>query len=259
MCTAWFKKKFQTKPILWPHSNKVALLFGINDYGGNGDLKGCINDIDLVAEKLYDFQIRRFADAEVTVKRFIAEVEYALLNAVSGDTIYIHYSGHGTYVKDYNGDELDGYDEALYLRDGALVDDKLNEILQKTPDGVIVALFLDSCFSGTATRKSVKDERIRFIPPNFDIDKHLQVKRGLYDNLKWIVISACAENQTAADAFINGRYHGAFTYYAMNNLRGYQTFQEWFNSIRAYLPNTYFDQEPTIEGNESLINKMVLI
>ena len=240
MCTAWIKNLFKTKPILWPHSNKVALLFGINDYGGNGDLKGCVNDIDFVAEKLYDFQIRRFVDAEVTKKRFIDEIEYVLLNAIAGDVIHIHYSGHGTFVKDYDGDELDGYDEALYLRDGPLIDDKLNETLQKVPDGVTLSLGLDSCFSGTSTRKNVPDTRTRFMPPPFEIDEHVRVKRGIYNDLKWIVLSACAENQTAADAYINGKYHGAFTYYAMNTLRGFYTYKEWFNAIRDYLPNSYF-------------------
>jgi hypothetical protein len=43
--------------------------------------------------------------------------------------ILIHYSGHGTYTTDLDGDEKDKYDEALYLYDGLLVDDDMNHIL----------------------------------------------------------------------------------------------------------------------------------
>jgi hypothetical protein len=31
-----------------------------------------------------------------------------------GDSIVLHYSGHGTKVKDLNGDEDDGYDEGTF-------------------------------------------------------------------------------------------------------------------------------------------------
>jgi hypothetical protein len=43
--------------------------------------------------------------------------------------ILVHYSGHGTNTRDNNGDEKDGYDEAIYLYDGLLLDDDMNEIL----------------------------------------------------------------------------------------------------------------------------------
>ena len=47
-----------------------------------------------------------------------------------GPTLIVWYSGHGSYVRDTNGDEADGVDETLYLYDGNLVDDELNNILQ---------------------------------------------------------------------------------------------------------------------------------
>lgn len=258
MCIKWFKQLFGSKPTTptWEHAPKVALLFGINNYPGSGnDLNGCINDVNLVAERLPEFQIRKFTDSDVTVERFIAEIEYAIANSVENDMICIHYSGHGTYVEDKNGDEVDGYDEALYLYNGVLIDDKMNEMLQKIPNGVTVFLLLDSCFSGTATRNPHK---IRFMPPKFERKEHLRIKRGWYEDLKWIVLSGCAENQTSADAFINGKYHGAFTYYAMFTLIRTMTYQVWFNKIREFLPSRDFDQAPTLEGSSELINKQVL-
>lgn len=241
----------------WEHSTKVALLFGINDYpgGGNNDLNGCLNDLALAESKLMGFQIRKFENSQVTKANFIQQVNYAISNSVVGDVIYIHYSGHGTYVEDKNGDELDGYDEALYLYDGPLIDDTLNDALRATPEGVTVVLLLDSCFSGTATRGLAKG---RFMHPKFDKVPHLRVKRKFYDYMSWVVISGCGENQTSADALINGKYHGAFSYYAMNTLLGSMTYKTWFDKIRQYLPSRDFDQAPTLEGNEALLNKQVL-
>ena len=260
MCWKWFKNLFggsTVNPPTWEHAPKVALSFGINNYpGGQNDLNGCINDVELVVERLPEFQIRKFKDEEVTVGNTVNQIEYVIGNAVENDIILIHYSGHGTYVEDKNGDEIDGYDEALYLYDGVLTDDKMNEMLQKIPAGVTVALLLDSCFSGTATRNPHK---IRFMPPTFERKEHLRIKRGWYEDMKWIVISGCGENQTSADALINGKYNGAFTYFAMFTLNRTMTYQTWFNKIREFLPSRDFDQAPTLEGNSDLINKQVLI
>lgn len=58
--------------------------------------------------------------------------DYLLNKKVFSDkTLVVHYSGHGTFVKDRNGDEADGQDEAMYLYDGALLDDELSEILAR--------------------------------------------------------------------------------------------------------------------------------
>lgn len=65
-----------------------------------------------------------------------------------------HYSGHGTKVPDLNGDEDDGYDEALvpldFDRSGVILDDDLYEIFVKgLPPGVHVVALMDCCHSGT--------------------------------------------------------------------------------------------------------------
>ena len=255
MCFAkLFRKKL--KPPDWPHSNKVALLFGINDYRGRDkDLRGCLNDLELAADKLTGFQVRMFKDSQVTKANFLAQVNYVLANALPGDVICIHYSGHGTYVRDRNGDEIDGYDEALYLYDGPLIDDDLNHALRATPEGVTVVLLLDSCFSGTATRNIYSKGRfLQYEPVK---KEHIRVKRKFYDYMSWIVLSGCAENQTSCDAKIDGRYHGAFSYYAFHTLKGDMTYRQWHTKIREYLPCRDFDQAPTLEGPEELVNKKV--
>lgn len=255
-----FKKWFQSstiKPPSWPHSDRVALLFAINDYGGaENDLRGCLNDIELAQQRLCNFQVRKFTDKQVTKANFLAQVNYALANALAGDVIYIHYSGHGTYVKDRNGDEIDGFDEALYLYDMPLIDDDLNHALRATPEGVTVVLLLDSCYSGTATRDVFS--KGRFLQFEDPIKKeHIRVKRKFYDYMSWIVISGCSENQTSADACIDGRFNGAFSYFAFYTLRGNMTYRQWHAKIREFLPSKDFDQAPTLEGPAELLDKLV--
>ena len=79
MCWKWFLNLFGGNPpsTTWEHSDRVALLFVINNYPGSAnDLNGCINDINLAEQKLKGlFQIRKFKDSEVTVANFKKQVE----------------------------------------------------------------------------------------------------------------------------------------------------------------------------------------
>ena len=48
-----------------------------------------------------------------------------------GPTLIVWYSGHGSYVTDGSGDEIDRVDETIYVSDGNIKDDELGEILGK--------------------------------------------------------------------------------------------------------------------------------
>jgi metacaspase-1 len=67
-----------------------------------------------------------------------------------GDSIFLHYSGHGTKVPDQNGDEEDGYDEALvpsdYASAGVILDDELYEIIVKGLAGGVHVVSVVSVF-----------------------------------------------------------------------------------------------------------------
>lgn len=66
--------------------------------------------------------------------------------AEPGDSIFLHYSGHGSKMRDDDNEEADGYDEALvpldFQSNGMIRDDDLYDILVKgLPEGVhVVAL-----------------------------------------------------------------------------------------------------------------------
>jgi hypothetical protein len=250
-----FKKWCKPDPVgPVPEASKRALLFGINDYKGSGnDLNGCLNDVDDVEKKLLTdfsgFVISKFKDSQVTCDRFYNEIKNALSVSRPGDFLMIHYSGHGTTMP--SNHEPDGYDEALYLYDGPFMDDRMTELQQMTPEGVIVCCKLDSCFSGGMSRVPVKNRffqlpgMTRFRSPSNRLAKA---------DSKWVIFSGCGEGQTSADAFINGRYNGAFTYY--DNLSyGYGfSFKEEITKIKTHLPGHGFDQAPELLGNSQLFN-----
>ncbi|KAK6119321.1 hypothetical protein DH2020_046940 [Rehmannia glutinosa] len=71
-----------------------------------------------------------------------------------GDSLVFHYSGHGSRQRNYNGDEVDGYDETLCPLDfetqGMIVDDEINaSIVRPLPHGVKLHAVIDACHSGT--------------------------------------------------------------------------------------------------------------
>merc|ERR1712176_1446175 len=97
-------------------------------------------------------------------------------NSKSGDTVFLHYSGHGGRVRDTSGDEDDGFDETLipvdYKRAGQIIDDDLCEQLVKAmPAGVLVTSLLDCCHSGT----------VLDLPYRFTADGDAMVRESQFD------------------------------------------------------------------------------
>ncbi|CAE6399128.1 unnamed protein product [Rhizoctonia solani] len=78
----------------------------------------------------------------------------------SGDRRFFHYAGHGTQVQDKDGDEEDGYDEAIQPVDwatkyqhgdeGLIIDDELRDFLvDPLPSNSTLTAVVDCCHSGT--------------------------------------------------------------------------------------------------------------
>jgi len=239
---------------------KLAVLTGINDYAGQAnDLQGCVADVNQWGELLtgLGFTCLKLYDEQVTRDRFCTELRGLVKTAEPGDYIVQQYSGHGSQIVDRNGDEPDGYDETLYLRDGHLPDDDTNGILKELRPGVFLALPFDACHTGTGTRAFDRDKGIRFHPVNGRaVYKQGKVKkRGLIktEGMPYIYLSGCAENQTSADAFINYGYHGAFTYYACKAFVKGLTYKQWHTEFVRLLRKNKYEQIPQLEGDPDML------
>ena len=148
--------------------NKKALLIGINYFGQRGELRGCINDVNNIKNLIQRRGFRedpahmriltddsRNASTHPTRRNIIEGMHWLVRGASPNDSLFLHYSGHGSQVKDTDSDEVDGYDETIVPVDhknaGEIVDDEMNAILvRQLPRGVRLTAIFDSCHSQTA-------------------------------------------------------------------------------------------------------------
>lgn len=274
---------------------KKALCIGINNYPGTHmDLQGCVNDANDWADVLAGrgFKVARLLDDEATKAAMVQAMGDLIGKAAKGDTLVVTFSGHGTYQPDEDGDEADGLDEALCPYDlqtigEAVTDDEIKALFAGRKSGVRIVLISDSCHSGTVTRaaKAEKDAdtRPRFMPMgNWLPTKLLPRDRagntattmigpggsspllGAYSNkLGDLLLSGCKEgpNNFSYDARINGRFNGAFTFYALKalaRLKPGATYAEWHKAIVKYLPSASYPQAPQILGSQGARKGKVL-
>jgi hypothetical protein len=146
-----------------PNGRKKALLIGINYFGTKGELRGCINDVKNVNQFIvsrYGYKdIRVLTDDpqsqnKPTKQNILSGFQWLCQGAQPGDSLFLHYSGHGAYQQDGDGDEADGNDETIcpvdYDRAGMITDDDMHELLVNSlPKGVKLTCIFDCCHSGT--------------------------------------------------------------------------------------------------------------
>jgi hypothetical protein len=144
------------------------------------------------------------------------------------------------------------------LYDGVVTDDDINNVLQYIPNKTTVIIVFDSCHSGTSTR-SLSYKKGRFQPLVGEVPKASPKKKLGQSNpdMKWIAFSGCQSDQVSYDAFINGKFRGAFSYYFLKNLQYGITYQELIEKIRKELPNSSYDQIPMLEGNANIMSRIV--
>ncbi|KAK4488565.1 hypothetical protein RD792_004331 [Penstemon davidsonii] len=149
-----------------PHGRKKAVIVGISYRYSRHELKGCINDAKCMKHLLMNKF--RFPEASILMlteeeidpyriptKSNLRMALYWLVQGCQpGDSLVFHYSGHGSRQRNYNGDEVDGFDETLCPLDfetqGMIVDDEINaSIVRPLPHGVKLHAIIDACHSGT--------------------------------------------------------------------------------------------------------------
>jgi hypothetical protein len=70
-------------------------------------------------------------------------------------------------------------------------------------------------------------------------------------NLPETLLTGCRSDQTSADAWIRGKYHGAMTYSlvrAIRRRRGSATYRQVHQDMLRYLIDEGYDQRPQLEG-----------
>ena len=144
-----------------------ALFIGINYVGSDAALDGAWNDVDkmraFAAASGYKddaLSMRVLRDNGTDVSPTKANIEKALRwlvkGAGRGDSLLLHFSGHGVSQKDADAfaDEADGADECLvpldYVENGVVKDDDLfRTLVAPLAPGASLVAVMDCCHSGT--------------------------------------------------------------------------------------------------------------
>lgn len=284
-------------------TKKRALLAGINDYSRISDLRGCLNDIKNIRDVLktyYGFEnkdIRVLTDSRATRENILHRMDWLADGAQAGDQLFFHYSGHGSQVRDRDGDELrDNNDEIICCygmtwSGGYILDDEFDSFFKSLPEQVKMEMILDSCHSGTGnsivprqldmgdpdTHEQTKEVKGRYLEPPLDIELRsegddLEVKRFVNavqpkttsqgsTVKKHVIWSGCGEQQTSADAYIKNSFNGAFTYYfckAIRQANGNITRNDLLKKLRSSIKYNQYTQIPELTCEDVVANQVFL-
>lgn len=269
---------------------KQSLIIGLNSidsksksygFASSGDLVGPEKDVERMNSLLstQGFSNRLLKAEEATRDNILSSLSLASKTLNSGDTFVFYYSGHGVQVKDTNGDEEDGFDEAFAAYDQLLLDDDIGVCLSKFKKGVKIIMISDSCNSGTNFASS-QEELSR---ENLALNAYHRQSHGLNTlfvqnttspsqpqiKAEVIHLSAAEDGRTAPDTNNGGVFTSALIK-IFNNGKfkgGYQSFfkrlkDECKSSFRKISPgyaelgpvtNSFREETPFV-GNDSVVS-----
>lgn len=224
---------------------KKALLIGINYTGTTSQLQGCINDVLNVQRFLLEHC--DFAPENIQLCTDLTELKptkanlLTLLNSLvagaqAGDTLLLHYSGHGSRTRDRTGDESDGFDEVLvpldYASAGMISDDWLwSNTLAQVPKDVLLCAFMDCCHSGTILDLRYNYKSLCTLKKGRLQDNQPYVSTEWTDRFSYalertrdipgtiIMLSGALDREYAADAVVQNQPQGAFTACLLETLK----------------------------------------
>ncbi|KAF8313385.1 peptidase C14, caspase domain-containing protein [Amanita rubescens] len=187
---------------------RKSLLIGINYFNSSTELAGCINDVENVRQYLINDKgfphdpssmvvltdDRPEPHYQPTGQNMLSAFHWLVSNNNPGDSLFLHYSGHGGQVQDPDGDRESGLDDTIcpvdFEKHGQITSDTLHRVLvSPLAPGVRLTVIFDCCHSGTAIE----------LPFVYRSNEDGQI--GLVDNIKKGVKLA-----VAARALIQGGF-----------------------------------------------------
>lgn len=242
---------------------KRALLIGINYVGTGGELNGCWNDVSSIRDLLktkagyLPENITTLTDMSITPANSIP-TRQNILNAISnfvskaqsGDYLFFHYSGHGSWVSDRPDtkgkyEESDCRDECICPLDSMelgkkafLKDDLLRQALvNPLPSGVSLVCIFDSCHSGTILDL-----------PHCDFPRPRDETQYEEPQCKVICFTGCLDKQTSADAWMSdsSRYEGACSWAFARCWAPERTYLEVSQEMNALLKKAGYAQTTSL-------------
>lgn len=255
---------------------KRALLVGISDYDNAmedpnkwANISGA-NDVLLLSPLFSEqgYTVTSLVDSMATHANITKALKQLAKDSKKGDKVYIHFSMHGQPFEDLNGDEEDGWDEALIpvdaqmfysegVYDGKnhLLDDELevyfNDIRSKIGSEGHLYVILDACHSGTASRGD--DDHIRgtregftrsgkdYTPDRTQETNDYFTVASTKGQSPVIFIEACRSyqvNKEVRDVETN-TWYGSLSFYIAQSMKDNKTVgtDEWIEAVKTGMAN----------------------
>lgn len=223
---------------------KRAFMVGISNYdtaltGYQWNNINGVEDVNLISPilKKQGFYLLTLLDEQATFDNITRQLSAFVSKTKKGDVVYLHFSTHGQPVEDQNGDEKDGWDEAIVpidaykiYRKGTyegkkhLLDDQLNKYVVKLrekigPSGMLYVI-IDACHAGTSSRandETVRGTKVGFTANN-KVFKPSITKKSHYKieaSTKWanvLFIEACRPDQVNKEVKVGSKSYGPLSY-----------------------------------------------
>ena len=205
--------------------------------------------------------VKTLINQDATKHNIMQAFESLVRRSREGDTVYIHFSGHGQQISDVDSDENDDWDECwipydAYARccdrdDGSrhLTDDEINSELARIKGRIgtkgRLLVVVDACHSGDSSRG--EDDVVRGTRDKFFAGRNYALNVKHSSRRDWIILSACRDYQRNAELKTSTGYYGKLTYalYTLikkkdnsSNYRLYRELCEFFDRNRGSLQQT---------------------
>ena len=223
---------------------KRAFLVGISHYdtaltGYQWNNINGVEDVNLLSPifKKQGFQTTVMLDEQATYDNITRQLSTFIKTTKKGDIVYMHFSTHGQPVEDLNGDEGDGWDEAIVPIDAYkmykkgnyegkkhLLDDQLNVYVKRLREKIGTKGFLyvviDACHAGTSSRandEAVRGTKVGFtynnkvFKPSLQKKSHYKIEANpQLSNV--LFIEACRPDQVNTEIKVGDKRYGPLSY-----------------------------------------------
>ena len=223
---------------------KRAFMVGISHYdtaltGYQWNNINGVEDINLLSPilKKQGFYLTTLLDEQATYQNITNQLSTFTNQTKKGDVVYLHFSAHGQPVEDLNGDEEDGWDEAIVPIDAYknykkgvyegkkhLLDDQLNTYIKKLRTKIGTTGFLyvviDACHAGTSSRannETVRGTKVGFtynnkvFKPSTQKKSHYKVEAT--PKMSHVMyLEACRPDQVNMEIKVDGKRYGPLSY-----------------------------------------------
>lgn len=270
-------------------ATKRALIIGIADYPINS---GWIplssgNDIILLKKTFADIgNIHSVINNQATKRGIVKNLNTLIEETQAGDTILIHFSGHGQQMLTSDSSEEDRLDEAfipydalktkthVYTGQNHLTDNELstyvNEIRKKAGVNGMVIVSIDACHSGNMDRNTNETTEKKYVVrgtdetfgvANAEVNDSLlaysrdDTTRIEKNNIADVLyLSACGQHELNREITVDGLNYGSLSYcisraYRKNGINDISTF---IHDVMATMKTEMPFQTPKIRTSLAL-------